>query len=415
MAKQTGTKCYDYIIAGCGGAGLSLAWHISRSEQLKHKRVLLLDADNKQRNDRTWCFWTNQAPPYPHIQQLSWQKLQLSDQAIPQNDGLRTYDIGPLRYHYTAGLDFYREVKQHLTGFPNFEFKQARVEHMDDTAAGVEVRTDQGTYRAKWAFSSLPVSIPKSSLTTKQHFRGWFIRTEEAAFDPEAMCLMDFRTAQTEGASFFYVLPLSAHKALVEYTVISEQVLPTETYEEAMREYIDCKLQIQNYTIEDTEQGVIPMTNFKFPREAGQHIMRMGTAGGMTKASTGFTFKNMQEDARKIVKQLEKKGNPFYEQKNPARFRFYDTLLLHILKYYPEEAPRIFEKLFKSNKATRVLAFLDEQTSLWQEAQMFMKLPWKPFLRSLWQYYVAPLLSPRLHWKPAKAPYYVSTQPKETQ
>lgn len=414
MAEQTGTKCYDYIIAGCGGAGLSLAWHISQSEQLKHKHVLLLDADEKNRNDRTWCFWTDQAPPYPNIQPKSWQKLQLSD-STGINSHLCTYDVAPLSYYYTAGIDFYREVRQYLSAFPNFEFQQARVEHMEDTKEGVMVRTDQGVYHSKWAFSSLPVRIPKKHLTTKQHFRGWFIQTEKAVFDPEAMCLMDFRTPQTDGASFFYVLPLSAHKALVEYTVISDQILPVETYEESMREYINCKLQIKNYTIDDTEQGVIPMTNFSFPRYAGQHIMRIGTAGGMTKASTGFTFKNMQEDAQKIVQQLEEGKSPFHEQKNPARFRFYDTLLLHILKYYPEEAPRIFEKLFKSNKATSVLTFLDEQTNLWQEAQMFMKLPWKPFLRSLWQHYMAQAFSRKLRWNPFKSPYYVSTQPKETQ
>lgn len=415
MAKQTGTKCYDFIIAGCGGAGLSLAWQISQSEQLKHKRVLMLDADNKQRNDRTWCFWTDQAPPYPNIQAVSWQKLQLSDHLTPQHAGLRAYDIAPLRYYYTAGIDFYQEVKQHLSAFPNFVFQQARVEHIEDTANGAKVRTDSQAYEAEWVFSSLPVNISKSVLATKQHFRGWFIRTEEAAFDPEAMCLMDFRTPQTEGASFFYVLPLSAHEALVEYTVISEQVLPVETYEEAMRAYIDRQLQIENYTIDDTEQGVIPMANFSFPRKAGKHIMRIGTAGGMTKASTGFTFKNMQEDARQIVQQLGKKATPFYRQKPAARFRFYDTLLLHILKYYPEDAPRVFEQLFRSNQATRVLTFLDEKTTLWQEAQMFMKLPWKPFLRSLWQHYVAPVFSRKWKWTPLKAPYYVPTQPKETQ
>jgi lycopene beta-cyclase len=408
MAKQTGTKCYDYIIAGCGGAGLSLALHMSESKRLRNKRVLLLDADERKTNDRTWCFWTDQAPPYPHIQQTSWQQVQMS-----RHDQLHTYGIASHPYYYTAGIDFYRMARQKLASLPNFVFQQARVEHIEDTASGVEVRTDQGAYQAKWAFSSLPVRVPKSSLTTKQHFRGWFIRTEETAFDPKAMCLMDFRTPQTDGASFFYVLPLSAQEALVEYTVISDQVLPVETYEVAMRGYIDGKLQIKKYAIEDTEQGVIPMTSYKFPRREGQHVMRIGTAGGMTKASTGFTFKNMQEDARQIVQQLELKGSPFYRQKQPARFRFYDTLLLHILKYYPAEAPRIFEKLFSSNQATRVLTFLDEKTSLAEEALMFMKLPWKPFLRSLWQHYAAPVFSRR--WKPVKTPYYVPTQPEETQ
>jgi lycopene beta-cyclase len=409
MAMQTGTQCFDYIIAGCGGAGLFLASYISNSEKLGDKRVLLLDADDKQTNDRTWCFWSDQAPPIPHIQQKSWQQLQLSE-----HDRLRSYGIAPLKYYYTAGIDFYRAIREELAERPNFTFIQARVEHIDDTTDGARVRTDQGTFFGKWAFSSLRVNIPKAALITRQHFRGWFIQTDEAAFDPEKMCLMDFRTSQEKGASFFYVLPLSDREALVEYTIISDQVLPAEAYDHPLETYIREMLEIGTYDITHTEQGVIPMTNYHFPRQVGQHVMRIGTSGGMTKASTGYTFKNMQEDAQMIVQQLEQAGTPFYQEKSKARFRFYDTLLLHILKYYPEEAPGIFEQLFRSNKASSVLSFLDERTTLWQEAQMFLKLPWKPFLRSLWQYYLGPVFRKKLQWRQAKAPYY-ATQSEETQ
>ena len=51
-------KAFDYIIAGGGAAGLSLAWNLSRSEILRNKTVLIIDRDDKKRNDRTWGFWT---------------------------------------------------------------------------------------------------------------------------------------------------------------------------------------------------------------------------------------------------------------------------------------------------------------------------------------------------------------------
>ncbi|MFP4091220.1 MAG: lycopene cyclase family protein [Cyclobacteriaceae bacterium] len=409
MAMQTGTTCFDYIIAGCGGAGLFLARYISLSEQLKNKRVLLLDADGQKSNDRTWCFWSDQAPPLPHIQQKNWQELQLSDEAQ-----LQSFNIAPLRYYFTRGIDFYRQLREELDGHPNFVFQKARITDIEDTDTGAEVRTDQGTFYGKYAFSSLPVSIPKTELTTRQHFRGWFIRSKEAAFDPEKMCLMDFRTSQQEGASFFYVLPLSAHEALVEYTVVSDNILKTEAYEEALQRYVATQLKIKDFEITHTEQGVIPMTTYHFSRQVGRHVMRIGTSGGMTKASTGFTFKNMQEDAQRIVQQLEREGQPFYPVKKKRRFRFYDALLLHMLKYYPEVTPSIFEQLFRRNQARTVLTFLDERSSLWQEALIFMKLPWKPFLRSLWQYYAVPYMRGKFNWRQAKAPYYVTTQSEET-
>ena len=53
-------KKYDYIIAGAGLAGLMLALEMSKSS-LKNKKVLLVDKDPKNTNDRTWCFWAKQA------------------------------------------------------------------------------------------------------------------------------------------------------------------------------------------------------------------------------------------------------------------------------------------------------------------------------------------------------------------
>ena len=50
---------YDFIIAGSGCAGLSLAVRLIQSG-CKFERVLIIDRDLKNTNDRTWCFWTEQ-------------------------------------------------------------------------------------------------------------------------------------------------------------------------------------------------------------------------------------------------------------------------------------------------------------------------------------------------------------------
>jgi len=413
MVDRKVTSCFDLIIAGCGGAGLSLAWHISQSNQLRQKKVLLIDSSAKQQNDRTWCFWTDKEPPYPNIQQKFWQKIQVKS---GENEAeCHSYDIAPLRYYYTKGADFYDEVKNELARHPNFTFCQEHIEHIDSSNSIANVRTKSNNYTADWVFSSLPVRIPQACLTTKQHFVGWFVRTQENAFDPDSARLMDFDTPQESGASFFYLLPLTANEALVEYTVISDQILTTEDYEQALRKYIDSNLGISSYEIESRERGAIPMTNYSFPRMKSERVMHIGTAAGMTKASTGFTFMRMQKDAQRIVNQLEKYGNPQHTQSSPSRFRFYDTLLLHILKHYPQEAPRIFGSLFRNSTAPKVLSFMSEDTSWWQEVFIVARLPWKPFLRSLWQYYVAPALSYAVLWKNSNKDGYVSAQPKEAQ
>ncbi len=47
----------DYIIAGGGMAGLSLAYYLNESRSLRDKKVLIIDRDAKTANDHTWCFW----------------------------------------------------------------------------------------------------------------------------------------------------------------------------------------------------------------------------------------------------------------------------------------------------------------------------------------------------------------------
>ena len=42
-----------------GCAGLSLAMQLKRSS-LNFSKVLLIDKDLKNKNDRTWCFWTKE-------------------------------------------------------------------------------------------------------------------------------------------------------------------------------------------------------------------------------------------------------------------------------------------------------------------------------------------------------------------
>jgi len=57
---------FDYIIAGGGAAGLSLAFYLSNSS-LKNKKVLIIDKDQKNKNDRTWGFWTSRPTAFERI------------------------------------------------------------------------------------------------------------------------------------------------------------------------------------------------------------------------------------------------------------------------------------------------------------------------------------------------------------
>ncbi|MEJ0032899.1 MAG: lycopene cyclase family protein [Bacteroidota bacterium] len=105
----------------------------------------------------------------------------------------------------------------------------------------------------------------------------------------------------------------------------------------------------ENYTIEDSEFGVIPMTNFPFKPNDG-NIVNIGTAGGQTKPSSGYTFQFIQKYTKKIVDTMITTGSPFVSVENSGRFSFYDSTLLQVLDKKKVEGKKLFTDLFSSRR-----------------------------------------------------------------
>ena len=182
-----------------------------------------------------------------------------------------------------------------------------------------------------------------------QHFTGWVIKTKEATFDSKVGTLMDFSLNQKHGTTFMYVLPTSSTEALVEFTLFSKSVLPTEEYKAALKDYIKNDLQISDYEITHTEFGIIPMSLAKFERssDASERIINIGTAGGYTKASSGYTFQFVQRNTAYIVENLilQKNPNPV-KSLSDRRFEWYDRTLLEVILSGKMEGKEIFSLMF---------------------------------------------------------------------
>src|SRR3712207_9285871 len=56
--------------------------------------------------------------------------------------------------------------------------------------------------------------------------------------------------------------------------------------------------------IAEVEDGAIPMTDAVHARRVGRRVLRLGTAGGATRASTGYTFAAMQRQAAAVAADL---------------------------------------------------------------------------------------------------------------
>jgi lycopene beta-cyclase len=101
MAPDSENK-YDFIIAGMGCAGLSLAMQL-KSSSVQFNKVLLVDRDLKQTNDRTWCFWSKHELNWLNpIVFRKWQQFKFKSQNID-----KTIQLGAYSYLMIRGIDFY--------------------------------------------------------------------------------------------------------------------------------------------------------------------------------------------------------------------------------------------------------------------------------------------------------------------
>ena len=215
----------------------------------------------------------------------------------------------------------------------------------------------------------------------RQHFIGWFIKSKETVFNPECATFMDFSVDQKSNTRFMYVLPASETEALIEYTLFSNDLLPETEYENEIKNYIQ-KLGITEYKIIEKEQGNIPMTSYPFWKHNTKNILNIGSAGGWTKASTGYTFKNTTKKSKEVVAFLSKESD-FTKFHKKNKFWFYDLLLLDILDQKNHLGSTIFSAMFEKGNSTVIFKFLDEETSFWEDLQVIWKCPKGLFVRAL--------------------------------
>lgn len=368
---------YDYIIAGTGCAGLSLAMHIVQQKSLQQKKILLVDKAEKIHNDRTWCFWEKGKGFFENIVYRQWEELLFSSDTFSG-----TLSIAPYRYKMIRGLDFYRYCLEALKKHPSITFYQGNVTQLfSNEKTGIIV--DGKEITAEYLFNSILPAKPaleKKDVWLLQHFKGWLIETEKRVFNEKKATLMDFRISQKKGTAFCYVLPYSSSEALVEYTLFTSSLLQAEEYDAELKTYISAFLKIDNYSIREMEFGVIPMTNHRFPRQHN-NIINIGTAGGQTKGSSGYTFYFIQQHCQQLVESLSHYGHPFVAA-TPKRFHFYDSVLLQVLERDLLLGKDIFTTMFRKNKPQDVLAFLNNASSLTTELKIISTLPTLPFLKA---------------------------------
>ena len=352
-------KEFDYVIIGGGCAGLSLAYELEINDRLKDKTLAIIETRKEYKRDKTWSFWKVFDHNFDDCVIKSWNNFTI-------NTSESSHELTNKKFPYQS-IDsgkFYNKIRSKLSANSNVSFyknfNEINSEHSIIFNSVFEKQVD------------------KSRLW--QHFQGIEIETPKKVFDEKIINLMDFNCDQRNDVHFFYTLPFSKNKALVETTWLSDlEDQSLMDYDLQLENYIKNNLGIKDYKINFTEKGAIPL--FYPSLKNDNKVINIGSAGGMTRLSTGYTFLNIQEHSKYIVKNIDK----IYKVKIfnlGNKYQFLDKIFLRVLEKHPEKMPNIFLNMFKVSSNT-IIKFLSNKSNLIEDINIISKMPKLIFLKAL--------------------------------
>ena len=354
-------KEFDYTIIGGGCAGLSLAYELEIHGKLEDKTLAIIEPRYEYKKDKTWSFWKVTPHNFDDCVKKNWENFSIN---VPG----KTNYLDCKNYPYQSidsGL-FYQKINNKLKENKNISFFK---------------NISEINSKNSFVFNSVP-SIKKDHRNLWQHFCGVEIETKNNFFDDGIFNLMDFDCDQRESVHFFYTLPYSKTKALVETTWLSKMNDGSQKdYDHQIKDYIENHLNLKNYKITYKEEGAIPL--FYPTYEKTNNKLNIGTAGGMTRLSTGYTFLNIQEHSKYLCQNIENisKTKKFEINK---KYQFLDDIFLRVLDENPELMPNIFFKMFKSSPKT-VIKFLSNKSNFLEDLSIILKMPKWTFVKALFR------------------------------
>ena len=374
-------KKYDLIFCGGGLSTLIFLNKIISDNYFNNKSILVIEKDLNTIPKKTWSFWDKKDSYWNDFTVKSWDNI-----FFKGKNGIIEKNLTSMNYKMIKSESFYNHIYDKVKRQPNIKLKKGIVLDIEDLNDSVIVKSKTQTFIADKVLNSIPDESYKNNLkfpVLLQHFVGWTIKTNKPAFDDDTATLMDFSIDQKNETRFFYVLPTSKNEALVEFTLFSKHLLSNSEYEIEIKKYLK-SLEINDYKINLKENGVIPMTCFPFDNANTKNIINIGTAGGWTKPSTGYTFRFIDKYSNSIIS-LIKSDKSFDNFKVKSRFWLYDLIFIDVLYNMNHLGSVIFENLFRKNKFKTIFRFLDNESSFREELGIIHSMPKWIFIKSFFK------------------------------
>ena len=356
-------KEFDYVIIGGGCAGLSLAYELEIHKKLEDKTLAIIEPREEYKRDKTWSFWKVIDHNFEDCIKKSWKNFSIN---IPNKTN--HLECNDFPYQTIDSSLFYEKINKKLKENKNISFfKNINDIKLDNSFIFNSVTSQNTEKKNLW-----------------QHFCGVEIETKQNFFDKSIFNLMDFDCDQRDSVHFFYTLPFEKNKALIESTWLSKiNDSSKKDYDIQIKDYIKNHLNINDYKVIFKEEGAIPLF---YPLNTNEkNKINIGTAGGMTRLSTGYTFLNIQEHSKYIRMNIENIQNA-KKFDIGKKYQFLDKVFLRVLEKHPEKMPIIFYNMFGTSSDT-VIKFLSNKSNIFEDLRIILKMPKFIFLKAIFKLY----------------------------
>ncbi|NCU61768.1 MAG: hypothetical protein EBW89_01110 [Candidatus Fonsibacter ubiquis] len=370
---------FDYIIVGAGCSGLSLAYEMNVKNLFNDKTCAIIDKRKEFNRDKIWSYWNIYEHSFYDCLINKWDKF-----CVKKNQNEIILDCENFQYQSIDSQKFYKKILDNLNSNKNIKLiLNKSVDKIYENKDEAIVQCSDEIFRTDIIFnSSLDNKTTKES-ELFQHFYGCEVVFDENVNLPEYPIIMDFNCNQDSWVHFFYTLPMGKNKIFIENTWISnEKSFAFERYIAEINYYIQNNLNYKKkYKTNYSEIGSIPMFHFK-NNVKYKKLINIGTAGNLTRKSTGYTFLNIQKSVKQIAINISKKQN-IKESSVSLKYNYLDDIFIKVLLEKKGSMYEVFFDLFKKNKTKDIVKFLSNTSNWFEDLRIILSMPKLIFIKKL--------------------------------
>lgn len=370
---------FDYIIVGAGCSGLSLAYEMNVKNLFNDKTCAIIDKRKEFNRDKIWSYWNIYEHSFYDCLINKWDKF-----CVKKNQNEIIFDCENFQYQSIDSQKFYKKILDNLNSNKNIKLiLNKSVDKIYENKDEAIVQCSDEIFRTDIIFnSSLDNKTTKES-ELFQHFYGCEVVFDENVNLPEYPIIMDFNCNQDSWVHFFYTLPMGKNKIFIENTWISnEKSFTSERYITEINHYIQNNLNYKKkYKTNYSEIGSIPMFHFK-NNVKYKKLINIGTAGNLTRKSTGYTFLNIQKSVKQIATNISKKRN-IKESSVSLKYNYLDNIFIKVLLEKKGSMYEVFFDLFKKNETKDIVKFLSNTSNWFEDLKIILSMPKLIFIKKL--------------------------------